>query len=167
MTDTIMVLTFKATERLIQDGGTSSWRLSRKEALKCKYAVCARNRFDERNEGTEDHGTAFLVGKIRDIVPAPDRPGRWLVRFAEFAEVSIPDAWDGVRNPVRYVNLADLGICESELKFKPIDGLCQQTRTDVEKHVTETSDLTIDMAKILLAKKFGVDPAAIEITIRA
>ncbi|HJS12213.1 hypothetical protein [Sphingopyxis sp.] len=167
MADSIMVLTFKGIERLLTDGGTSSWRLSRKEALKCKYAICARNRFDERNEGMEEHGTAFLIGRIRDIVPANDRPYRWLIRFEEFAEVSIPDAWDGVRNPVRYINLADLGIDESDLDFKPMAQPTRAANPRQKQEVVETNELTIEMAKILLAKKFGVDPAAIEITIRA
>lgn len=167
MPDSIMVLTFKGTERLLADGGTSSWRLSRKEALKCKYAICARNRFDDRNEGAEEHGSAFLIGKISDIVPAPDRPNRWLIRFDEFAKVSIPDAWDGVRNPVRYVNLADLGIRESDLDFKPMVHPAQALHSPRKDADAKAGELTIEEAKILLARKFGVEPAAIEIIIRA
>jgi hypothetical protein len=81
----IVVFTFKSVERLIREGGTSSWRLDRNHVRLCAFAVCTRN--TKRNEAaeddlrdsadvddtpkTEDHQSAFLVGKISNVVTCP------------------------------------------------------------------------------------------------
>ena len=67
--------------------------------------------------------------------------------------------WDGGRFPVRYVNLADLGIDIDALKFEPLQ------RQPVITAET-TPPLSIAQAKAGLAKQFGVDPDQIEIVIK-
>jgi len=86
-----------ANERILREGGTSSWRLDRNHARQCVFAVCTRNANADWVEGSEAHHSAFLVGKISDVVAAPDYEGRYLIQFSEFARVNIPDAWKGDR----------------------------------------------------------------------
>src|SRR5437667_10131569 len=67
-----VVFTFKSIERLLREGGTSSWRLRRSNARVCEFAVCTRNARDARTEGPEPHQSAFMVGKVKDVVPSFD-----------------------------------------------------------------------------------------------
>ena len=67
-----VVFTFKSIERLLREGGTSSWRLRRSNARACEFAVCTRNARDSRTEGPEPHQSAFMVGKVKDVVPSFD-----------------------------------------------------------------------------------------------
>src|SRR5687767_5287894 len=112
-----VVFTAKSANRIVGEGGTSSWRLDRNHARNCEYVVCTRNAKAAWGDGTEPHHSAFMVGKVKDVVPAPDKPERFLIRFSSYALVNVPDAWKGDRNPVRYVeSLDDLGIDASKLE---------------------------------------------------
>lgn len=115
-----VVFTAKSVETLLAEGGTSAWRLDRNHARQCAYVVCTRNAKAEWVEGPEPHQSAFLVGKISDVVPAPDRPERYLIQFREYARVDIPNVWKGDRNPIRYSTLQELGIDPVKLKWQPI-----------------------------------------------
>jgi hypothetical protein len=158
-----VVFTFKSTERLLGEGGTSSWRLRRSNARACEFAVCTRNARDSRTEGPEPHQSAFMVGKVKDVVPTPDRKGRFLIQFSEYALVNVADVWKGDRNPIRYAeSLQDLGIDPSTLKWKPMPA--QPTATTPTPAAPK--GLTIPEAKQGLSVTFGVPPEAIDITIR-
>jgi len=92
--NTLVVLTFKSVDALLENGGTGDWKLRRRNVERCEYAVCTRNRHDPRGiGGPEPHGAAFLVGKIADIVPAATQ-GRLLVRFSHYALLDVPNTWD-------------------------------------------------------------------------
>jgi hypothetical protein len=163
----IVVFTYKSVDHLIQDGGTSSWRLDRNHALHCTYAVCTRNGKNEDVEGTEAHGSAFLVGKVSGIVEAPEHPDRYLIQFSEYALVDFPDVWKGDRNPVKYATLEDLGFDPSTLEWKPMRN--SATASDSVRRLAQANSvlpLTMVEAKKGLALAFGVSPDAIEITIR-
>jgi hypothetical protein len=188
-TDTaIIVFTFKSVERLIREGGTSSWRLDRNHVRRCAFAVCTRN--TTRNEAaeddlrdsahvdnapkTEDHQSAFLIGKISNVVPCPilgDRK-RYLIQFSEYARVNIPDAWRGSRNPVKYSSLKELGIDPAALNWEPmpapsaLKSAPTASKKAVEGGGDTTGPLTMADAKKGLALTFGVAPEAIEIIIR-
>src|SRR5260370_36115938 len=95
-----VVFTAKSVDRILQEGGTSSWRLDRNHARHCTYAVCTRNAHADWVEGTEAHHSAFVIGKIRDVVPCPPTPendespnNRYLIQFSEYAHVDFPDIW--------------------------------------------------------------------------
>lgn len=169
-----VVFTAKSIERILEEGGTSSWRLDRNHARRCAFAVCTRNAHADWVEGREGHHAAFLVGKIRDVVPCPPTPEnnegakkRYLIQFSEFARVNIPDVWKGDRNPVKYTTLENLGIDPARLKWKVMP-----ERVNVSRpvgHVSSPSGpqpLTMAEAKRGLALTFNVAPEAIEITIR-
>jgi hypothetical protein len=121
---------------------------------------------------TEAHQSAFLVGKISNIVLCPrhgdNKPQRYLIQFSEYARVTIPDAWKGDRNPVKYGTLKELGIDPSTLKWEPMPAMEATAPVTTSKKVATntTGPLTMAEAKKGLALTFGVPPDAIEITIR-
>lgn len=163
-----VVLTAKSTERILREGGTSSWRLDRNNARKCEYAVCTRNANADWTEGAEEHHAAFMVGKVKDVVPSTDYSGRFMIQFSEYALVTIPEVWKGDRNPYKYAgSLQELGIDASKLKWKkmpePSSLSAATPQSGLNKGVTA---LTMAEAKKGLAITFGVPPDAIEITIR-
>ena len=168
--EAVVVFTFKSVEHLIQEGGTLSWRLDRNHARLCPFVVCTRNAHSKRVEGPEAHHSAFLVGKVRDVVPSRSGKGdRYLIRFSEFARVSIPDAWKGDRNPVKYATLEELGIDPSTLKWEAMpeaSSTPEPIREVGSLKSLPAQPLTMGDAKKGLALTFGVAPEAIEITIR-
>ena len=110
--ETVVVLTFESIDRILNDGGTSEWRLDRNRARRCAFVVCTRNsNAKPRAEGPEAHRSAFLIGKVSGVVasPGPMRR-RCLIQFSEYAlstpaenctfmagENCTPDDW--VTNP--------------------------------------------------------------------
>lgn len=164
-----VVFTFKSVERVLREGGTSSWRLDRNHARACEFAVCTRNGRNAKTEGPETHHSAFMVGKVKDIVPSrtDKRPNRFLIQFNEYSLVSVPDVWKkGDRNPVRYAeSLQDLGIDPATLKWTPMpENDAAAVPTPLPS--PNVTPLTILEAKNGLALMFGVPPEAIDITIR-
>jgi hypothetical protein len=162
MSNVISVLTYKSVETIVRDGGSQSWALDRVRASRCDYVVACRNRRNPDAEGAEEHGTAFLVGKVKDVVPS-DTPGRWLILISEYAQVNWPDQWSG-RNPVAYWKDSNFKDPNGDfydfknLDFRPVEAF----REDAEP-----KGLTISEAKVGLAISFGVPESAIEIIIRA
>lgn len=167
--DTIIVFTAKDTDKLIEQGGSGNWKLNAERANKCTYVVLTANSHHlETCHKIEHHGHAFLIGKVsglsneayNDLGNKED--GRWVIQFNEYAEIDIPDAWKGFRNPVRYMDLSDLKIDPESLVWKPFP-FDQQ----VDRSIKNTPALTIEEAKQGIAKKLGIAPDCIEITIRA
>jgi hypothetical protein len=133
-------------------------------------------------EGPEPHHSAFLVGKISDVVPTPPTPGnnesredRFLIRFSEYALVDVPNVWvKGDRNPVKYASMEDLGIDPAKLTWEKMlePGILPYLTGDVTDGApvatTPTAErpLTMAEAKRGLALNFNVPPSAIEIIIR-
>lgn len=172
-TEAIVVLTYKSIDTLLRQGGTSSWKLDRARARRCAYAVCTRNAEDSRVEGPELHHTGFLVGKVLDVAAAPDRDGRYIVQFSEYALINAPEVWKGDRNPVRYAKVEDLDIPFDTLDWQPMPtksaGAAEApARPSQPPPAASAGDrpLTMAEAKKGLALSFGVAPEAIEITIR-
>jgi hypothetical protein len=169
-----LIFTAKSVETLLKEGGTSSWRLDRNHARHCTFAVCTRNAHADWVEGPEAHHAAFIVGKVSDVVPAPTRPGRYLITFSEYALVDVPNVWQGDRNPVRYSTLDEikkLGVDIATLKWMPMPPPAPEDEdTEVELPPARADGkigaLTMSDAKKGLALTFGVAPEAIEITIR-
>lgn len=153
MSDVISVLTYKSVETILATGGTQSWALDRRRAARCDYVVMCRNANTRDAEGPEEHGAAFLVGKVKDVVPSTETPGRWLILISEYASVDFKDQWSG-RNPVAYWKDDDF----PDINFKALD------YQPVEPAKPE--GLTIAAAKAGLAITFNVPETAIEITIR-
>ena len=164
--EAVIVFTAKSVERIIREGGTSSWRLDRNHARRSMFVVCTRNANAEWAEGQEEHQSAFLIGRIRDVVPSlePGYEDRYLIQFSEYAQVNIPEVWQGDRNPVRYATLEELGINPLMLTWVPISAT--EPPPTAFRPGFPASLLTIADAKKGLALTFGVAPDAVEITIR-
>lgn len=103
--ESLIVFTHRSKKLLLDLNGSLAWKIDPERARKCKYIVCARN----TNHGLADlevpHSSAFLIGKVSGISPALNLPrdnDRWMIKFDEYAELSIPNAWDGQRWPVKY-----------------------------------------------------------------
>ena len=171
--DTIVVFTARSPERIVREGGSQAWVLNAARAKQCRWLVCTQNRHNpdhEFSDATQEHGSAFLLGKVSGISRAApeesdDGKERWLIRISEFARIEVPDVWDHGRNPVRYASLEKLGIDPAGLDFQPVARATSEaapsTRSSKPPH-----GLTIAEARIGLAATFGVKPEAIEITIR-
>ena len=172
-TKAVVVFTAKGIERILREGGTSSWRLDRNHARQCVFAVCTRNSYADWVEGPEAHHSAFLVGKVKDVVPSPyHEDDRYLIQFSECALVNVPEVWKGDRNPVKYSTLEELGIDPSTLKWEQLAesaGAPEAAPPEAAPKVmplTASAPLTMAEAKKGLALTFGVPAEAIEITIR-
>lgn len=172
-----VVFTAKSIDRILREGGTSAWRLDRNHARRCKYAVCTRNARAPWVEGPEEHHAAFLVGKIRDVVPCRPTPeneeapeNRFLIEFSEFARVNVPNLWTGDRNPIKYRSAEEVSIDFSQLDWEKMPEVVGESASEpsqgraVEK--VTVKPLTMAEAKKGLALTFNVPPEAIEITIR-
>lgn len=155
--------------------------LSAARAKQCKWLVCTQNRHNrdhEFSDATQEHGAAFLVGKVSGVVRSEevgeDGKQRWLVTICEYALIDVPDFWAHDRNPVRYLSSTELkakGIELDALKFKtmphsPVTLSEVPNVTKRQADPTGTAPLTLAEARNGLAATFGVKPEAIEITIR-
>lgn len=160
----IAVFTGKSIDRILHDGGSQSWVLDRNNARACSYLVCCRSGVDWV-EGHEPRGSAFLVGRIEEVVPSTEDPGRWLIRISAYAKVSVLDVWKGWRNPVRYADLEDFGIEATKLRFLTMPPPTEMP-TATRSAVGTVQSLTIAEAKRGLALSFGVAEDAVQITIR-
>jgi hypothetical protein len=162
----VVVFTGESVESIVRRRGTAAWHLDRRHARECDFVVCTRNTKPEWAEGSEAHRSAFLIGKIDEVVPVPNRDGRYVIQLSEYASLNIPNLWKG-QNPVKYATLKELGIDPATLKWK------RMPKEDEKPEPMGTagppslaSALTMDEAKRGLALTFGVSPDAIEITIR-
>ena len=81
----------------------------------------------------------------------------------------MPDVWDGSRNPVRYIDAAEIeakGIIFDDLVFEPLAPPAHPAPALRTEKVVAVKLLTIAQAKAGLAATFGVPETAIEITIK-
>jgi hypothetical protein len=175
--DALIVFTAKTTPSILENGGTSSWVLSPASMRDVRYVVCTRNtdrEFDaECGPRTEEHGSAFLVGKVSGlkVVKRHNNRNRYLVQMSEYARVSVPHFWTHDRNPTRYTDtetLRERGIDVNELEWLPMPdndgGLDDLPAEDtVARH--DDDGLTIAQAKRGLSLKFGVAEECIQIVI--
>jgi hypothetical protein len=167
----LVVLTARGPDRLIAERGSQAWRLKPENARRLEFCVCVQNRHNGHWGGADqEHHHAFMVGRISAVVPSPESEDRYLVVFSEYARIDVPDAWPGLRNPVRYGNLEEFGITDPDsLTWHPI------TTSPARHQAMSTSDdedqdgfgpLTIAEAKAGLALGLGVPESAIEIVVK-
>lgn len=187
----VTVYTCRGKDRILSEGGSQSWRIDMSRASKRKYLVCVQNRNETWGQATAQHQTGFLIAKISEIAKSEEKgvTDRSIIKISEFAEINVPDAWNGNRNPVAYKHLRDFGIHSlddldnlnwttlgSRITYESVDSIempgddykaAELFETSIENPLGPfTGELTIDEAKRGLAKKFGVSTEQIEITIR-
>jgi len=174
-----VVFTAKSVERILREGGSAAWRLAPWRARQCRYVVCTRNTLAPWAEplGTDHaHGSAFLIGKVSNVVPCQPTPenreaskDRYLIKISEFARVNIPNVWKAERNPIKYMPYEAVGIDFETLTWEPIPSQAislPMPESSTPEPAAQRKGLTIAEAKSGLAQFFNVAPDAIEITIR-
>ena len=104
--ESVIVFTYKDTNTLLKFNGSQSWKLDSRRVSKCKYIICVNNAKHPLSQNSNNHGFAFLVGKIKEVSKALETnlDDRWIIEFSEYAEVLIPNFWKGLRNPVNYID---------------------------------------------------------------
>lgn len=157
MNDAVVVATVKSLRHMLEIGGSGYWKANGERVEKCKYVVATCKGHSSWANDRE----AFLVGKISEVVAIPSRDGKLLIRFSEYATISVPNAWKGQRNPVSYTSLSALRLKQEELKWTAVP--------DYDKPPLEPREcgLTIEQAKAGIAALLGISADCIEITIKA
>lgn len=177
----VVVMTARGPERILREGGSQAWVLNPVNAKKHEFLVTVQNRHNGAWGGaSEPHGTAFLIGRISEVVPSIEEgsEGRYLIRISEYARISVDCGWKG-RNPVRYTTLDELGIDLDGIEFQPMPSMEDEAvdeeigdeREPVSVSISDLpakrSFLTIPEAKEGLAATLGVSIDKIEIIIKA
>src|SRR5580692_1750476 len=106
--DVVMVLTSKCFETMVAEGGSGNWKANEDRIRRCRWVVAVRNRHSDWSEGKEEHGTAFLIGRVVGVKPSrhEDESDRLVIVFDRYATLNKPNAWPaGHRNPVAYSSL--------------------------------------------------------------
>lgn len=166
MSDTVMVFTSTPLEKVFEDGGSGNWSAKASRVASCQYVVLVKSDTSSNGFPTNDVplGSAFLIGKVTGTKES-EEVNRLIIQFSEYAEINLPGAWTGNRNPVAYLDIEDLekkyqDFSLAELTWHPFP-------TEKVKEVDTVKPLTIADAKLGLAKQLGIDPSQIEIRITA
>ena len=191
MSESILVFTHRSLEFLTKLNGSTSWQLNPERARNCDYVICARNTNSPLADKDYPHSSAFLVGKISNVVQSLNLPRdehRYMIEFEEYAEVSIPNVWQGWRSPVIYKDTDEL---ESVFNFNSLNWVAVPQRDheyienyfEHENSFYETQEkvslkfkekkelkskrgLSIADAKNELSKYYDIDEENIEIILR-
>lgn len=123
----VVVFTAKPLGLILRDQGSGDWRLDATRTQRTEYLVCTQNRQHPRfGMPAAPHRAAFLIGRICDVVPSPERAGRWLIKIDQYLECNIPEVWGKsghLRYPVWYTTLDELGISLASLPpFRSLPG---------------------------------------------
>ncbi len=166
MSNTIMVFTSRPLEKVFEDGGSGNWSANASKVAGCQYVVLVKSDTFSSEFPANDIplGSAFLIGKVTGTKESGEVK-RLIIQFSEYAEINLPGAWTGNRNPVAYLDIEDLekryqDFSLAELTWHPFP-------TEKVKEIDMVKPLTIAEAKLGLAKKLEVDPSQIEIRITA
>ena len=110
--ESIHVFTHRSIEFLTKLGGSTSWVLDPVRAQNCEYIVCSRNNNNGLAESDGiDHKSAFLIGRVSNVIPSLNIPrdeNRFMIEFSEYALITIDNFWQGGRNPVVYLDTWEL-----------------------------------------------------------
>ena len=174
------VFTNKSKELILETGGSASWVLAEKTARILAYCVCCRNpdrsRDEDDGDRPEKRNEAFLVGKVSGVefVERLNDRNRYLIKFSEYAEVSIRDFRSGsVRNPVVFGSRESClirGLDIDALDFQPMPAPVKRYTGHGLQAIeigssTGEAGLSIEQAKEGLAARYKVPVSAIQITI--
>ena len=70
-----------------------------------------------------DHKSAFLIGRVSNVVPSLNIPrdeNRFMVEFSEFALITLDNFWQGERNPIVYLDTWSL-LTDGYLDFSTLN----------------------------------------------
>lgn len=122
--ESIHVFTHRSVEFLTKLGGSTSWILDPIRAQNCEYIICSRNNNNGLAESDGiDHKSAFLIGRVSNVVPSLNIPrdeNRFMVEFSEFALITLDNFWQGERNPIVYLDTWSL-LTDGYLDFSTLN----------------------------------------------
>jgi len=176
----VAVFTARSPQRILREGGSQAWALDPARVRLLPFLVCVQNQNNpdrDFSDASEPHGSAFMIGRISDVIPAPEDPksGRWQISINEFSTIQNPtNVWKGWRNPVKYTTLEEMGIDLATVVFHPVTEIQKDlgTPASASSQPARVSDdgsplpISIASAKLGLAAFYGVPHDAIEIVIR-
>lgn len=162
----VAVLTSEPLEEIIRNGSSGKWgNVTRDHVMAFPYLLLVRNGNFPRAPNDVSHKTAFAVGRISSVVETDERTKRGHPRLAigisHIARVDVANAWTRSSNPVRYVDLRELGISPDELDFEPVGGSI--ARSEVPG---ELPGISIEAARAGLAARYNVRPDSIDFIFR-
>ncbi|MFO1056104.1 MAG: hypothetical protein U1E53_03970 [Dongiaceae bacterium] len=143
----IVVFDCASKESILEHGGSRWWKINVVRARSCPYLVCVHNGGHEDSEGSEEHNAAFLVAKVTSVQITPDNEERCVIRFDEYADIHIPDVWQGWRFPVRYMTLEELGIDPTKLIWKKLDPRPEPEADEPPKPTTSPTAAKLSIAE--------------------
>jgi hypothetical protein len=162
MNDVVMVFTSKSLETMQQEGGSGNWAANKDRIKHAKWIVAARNKKSTWAQGNEDHGSAFLIGRVTGVKAAQAPEGnRFVILFDTYADLSIPNAWTNNRNPVAYTSLNSLGITYDKLEWKQF----KTAELATMGGSPSSSGLVISQAREMIANALSISPDAVKITV--
>jgi hypothetical protein len=97
--------------------GLSAGFSTRNARVLAAYLVCAFNAagpYVEKDD-RRHHREAFLVAPVSGVESSG--ANRYIIRFHQFACISVPDVWPGSQNPVWYTSLDNIGINSDNLNI--------------------------------------------------
>lgn len=164
MKDAVMVFTSKSLETMIQEGGTGNWAGKEERLKHTKWVVATRNLKSDWTQGDEPHGSAFLIGRVSGVKPAPSpEKDRFVIQFDQFASIRTLNAWTNNRNPIAYTSLHDLGIDPEKLDWKAFPP--QANTSGHQNTFSEAPSTVIDQARAMIANALSISPEAVKITV--
>ena len=168
--DVVVVLTSKSLETMVKEGGSGNWRANENKLCRCHWIIAVRNRHSRRREGNEEHGSAFLIGRITGLKPSvnPEQPDRHVIAFDKYAQLDLPNAWrKGHRNPVAYATLEDLGIDPDKLKWRQTPPGPRAVAPTEAKNMVEdqTPAEFVENTRQMIARFLSIAPSAVKISI--
>lgn len=169
--DSLLIFTADKAEDCLDANNSAAWRLNINRARNAKFVILARNAPDKG----EGHRAAFLIAKIKDIVPRVDEEsgddGRFAIVFDQAAEIDVPGVWERSQMPLRYVIAEEvLGQPPESFAFRPVPkkrlawSYSRRVQSEPRHGVKK---LTLAEAREGLAAQFGCSPSAVNITITA
>lgn len=167
--DVVMVLTSKSLETMISEGGSGNWKANENRIRRCRWIVAVRNRHTDWSQGKEEHGTAFLIGRVVGVKPSPEYADRLVIVFDRYASLNKANVWpSGFRNPVCYSTLEKLGINSDDIKWKDFPGTVQTSTASKEEAESERQlpSAVLEKAKLMIAASLSIAPSAVKISIQ-
>jgi hypothetical protein len=163
--DAVFVLTSKSLHTMIEEGGSGDWRAKEESIRRRRWIVGVRNRHSDWSQGEEDHGAAFIIGRIVGVKASASEPHRLVIQFDKYAHVNVPNAWSGSRNPVVYRNLSDLGIDPETLDWEDFPLADYGPNDEIGPRINPKASVVFDQAKAMIAAALSIDASTVRITI--
>jgi hypothetical protein len=185
--EVVVVTDGRDRDKILADKGSKELSLNARRLAACSCILYVHYIGPEyhyqSSERLANSGRCILIGRIDSATLRHNLPHR--VEIHKYAKVDVERFWEGLGNNMHYLDesmiLAKLNISSfDDLEWRQVadyngtqtDNGAQIAEERLAKHdlghVSEPlSGLTVDEAKAGIALRLGVEPANIEITIRA